>query len=91
MGPDLEWLIRCFDPVTRELGKVRRKTCVFICDDHESHVTGDFIEYCRNNIELLLLVPHSSHLIQPLDVTIFGLLKKAMAAELNGPIQTEVA
>ena len=86
----LEWLIRCFDPVTRE--KAGGKTRALICDGHESHVTGDFIEYCRNNnIELLLLVPHSSHMTQPLDVAIFGPLKKAMAAELHGLIQTEVA
>ena len=39
---------------------------------------------------MLILPPHSSHLTQPLDVAVFGPLKKHMAAELQGIIQTEV-
>ena len=39
----------------------------------------------------MLLPPHTSHLTQPLDVAVFGPLKKAMAVELHGLIQTEVS
>src|SRR6266480_3308906 len=80
---------RCFEPATRE--KANGQTRVLICDGHGSHVTADFIRHCReHNIVLLILPPHSSHLTQPLDVAVFGPLKKAMAAELQHIIHTEV-
>ena len=51
----------------------------------------DFIRHCReNHIELLILQPHSSHITQPLDIAVFGSLKKAMAAELQKIIHTEI-
>ena len=85
----LEWLRRCFEPATRD--KVNGQTRILICDGHGSHVTSEFIAHCREyNIVLLILPPHSSHLTQPLDVAVFGPLKKHMAAELQGIIQTEV-
>lgn len=34
-------------------------------------------ECCKNNIYLLYLPPHTSHVLQPLDVAIFGPLKQA--------------
>jgi hypothetical protein len=44
-----------------------------------------------NKIVLIILPPDTSHLTQPLDVGIFGLLKKAMASEMAPLISTEVA
>ena len=71
--------------------KANGQTRVLICDDHDSHVTAEFIAHCQQyNIMLLILPPHSSHLTQSLDVAIFGSLKKHMAAELQDVIQTEV-
>jgi frataxin-like iron-binding protein CyaY len=85
----LEWLRRCFEPATRD--KAHGETRVLICDGHASHVTVEFMAHCRaHNIVLLILPPHSSHLTQPLDVAVFGPLKKHMAAESQGIIQTEV-
>lgn len=37
----------------------------------------------EHNIDLHLLLPHSSHLLQPLDVGVFGPLKKAVSARLD--------
>ena len=86
----LEWLRRCFEPSTRE--KANGKPRLLICDGHASHVTGDFIAYCMyHNIVLLLLPPHTSHLTQPLDVAVFGPLKRYMAMELQELIQTEIS
>lgn len=71
----LEWLRRCFEPITRE--KANGELRVLILDGHESHVTGNFIAHCMdNNILLLRLSPHTSHLLQPLDIGLFGLSKK---------------
>jgi hypothetical protein len=37
----------------------------------------------ENNIDLLILPPHCSHLLQPLDVGVFGPLKKYHAYETD--------
>ncbi len=83
------WLMRIFDPETRE--KAGGKSRLLICDGHESHVSGRFATYCfEHNIVLFLLIPHSSHLLQPLDIGIFGPLKKAVSASLEKLIQVGV-
>jgi DDE superfamily endonuclease/Tc5 transposase DNA-binding domain/helix-turn-helix, Psq domain len=86
----LDWLIRCFDPETRNkaVGEYR----LLICDGHDSHITAEFIAYCIDHkILLMILPPHSSHLTQPLDVGVFGSLKKHMASELYPLMRTGVA
>ena len=46
-----------------------------ICDGHDSHITASWIAHCmKNNVILMVLPPHSSHLTQPLDVGVFSLL-----------------
>jgi 4-hydroxybenzoate polyprenyltransferase len=48
-----------------------------ILDGHTSHTNIDLIIAARlNNIELICLPSHSSHILQPLDISIFGPLKK---------------
>ena len=57
---------------------------MLICDGHDSHITGDWIGFCMNHdIALLILSPHSSHQTQPLDVAVFGPLKRHMGAKLE--------
>ena len=85
----LDWLIRYFDPET--CNKANEKYRLLICDGHDSHITADFIAHCMNNkILLMILPPHSSHLTQPLDVGVFGALKKHMAAEIDPIVRTGV-
>src|SRR5205085_6600715 len=85
----LDWLIRCFDSET--CNKANEKYRLLICDGHDSHITADFIAHCMNNkILLMILPPHSSHLTQPLDVGVFGALKKHMAAEIDPIVRTGV-
>ena len=44
----------------------------------------DFIDYCdQNKILLCILPPHSTHTLQPLDVTMFKPLSTAYSAELT--------
>ena len=86
----LEWLRRCFEPGTRE--KANGRWRILILDGHGSHITLDFIKHCRDHkIILLRLVPHTSHLCQPLDVGLFGPLKTALSAKLDPLLQTEVS
>lgn len=45
-------------------------------DGHSSHISFDVIEIARdNNIHLLCLPAHTTHLLQPLDVAVFKSLK----------------
>jgi DDE superfamily endonuclease len=43
----LEWLQRCFDPATR--AKAGNQFRMLICDGHDSHISGNFVEHCMNN------------------------------------------
>ena len=49
---------------------------MFICDGCYAHVKESIMDVLStNNIVLKLLPPHTSHLLQPLDVVMFGSLK----------------
>src|SRR2546423_11665002 len=85
----LEWLRRCFEPSTRY--KANQRTRMLICDGHDSHISANFIAHCiNNNIVLLILPPHTSHVLQPLDVGLFGPLKQAVSARLDRIISTGI-
>jgi hypothetical protein len=78
----LEWLKRVFEPLTRT--KANGQYRLLVCDGHDSHISGSFIAHClQNRILLMILPPHTSHLLQPLDVAIFGPLKKRLTAALS--------
>jgi hypothetical protein len=65
---------------------------MLICDGHDSHIAGEFILHCINNNILLDLLPlRSSHILQPLDVSIFGPLKKYIARAQQDVIRHGVA
>jgi hypothetical protein len=57
---------------------------LLIIDGHESHNSLEFQDFCKaNNIITLYIPPHSSHLLQPLDVGCFTLLKKAYGTQIG--------
>jgi hypothetical protein len=77
----LDW-IKHFDYHTapRAKGKYR----LLILDGHESHHSTEFELHCQqNNIITLCMPPHSSHLLQPLDVGCFGPLKQAYGRQVE--------
>ncbi|XP_072400901.1 uncharacterized protein [Diabrotica undecimpunctata] len=54
------------------------KPVLVLMDNHTSHVSLEVIKLCRkNHITLLGFPPHTSHRMQPLDVSIYGPLKTA--------------
>ena len=76
----IAWL-KHFDAstVTRTVGGSR----LLILDGHESHNSLAFQDYCtEHNIITLCMPPHSSHLLQPLDVGCFSPLKRVYSAEI---------
>jgi len=73
-----EWLRQCFEPLTWE--KANGEWRLLLFDGHDSHISGDWFAHCLDNkIIPALLVPHSSHLTQPLDIGVFSPLKKALS------------
>ena len=57
---------------------------LLIMDGHGSHHTARFEDFCKqNNIITLCMPPHSSHLLQPLDVVCFSLLKRAYGTRVE--------
>lgn len=78
----LNWLIKVFEPQTRERAGNKRR--LLIADGHGSHIRADFIAHCmENGIDLLIMPPHCSHLLQPLDVGVFSAFKRAHANETD--------
>jgi hypothetical protein len=72
---------------TRVVGARR----LLVLDGHRSHHSLEFQELCKeNNIYTLCMPPHSSHLLQPLDVGCFSPLKRAYSREVEGLIRHHI-
>jgi hypothetical protein len=64
---------------------------LLILDGHESHYSDEFEEYCKeNNIITLCMPPHSSHILQPLDVGCFSPLKKAYGRQIEDMMRAHI-
>ena len=89
MNLGFEWLVRDFDSITRENSQDR--TWLLIYDDHDNHISAKFIAHCiEHDICLLLLLSHSSHLLQSLDIDIFSPLKTVISIDLDRLIRVGV-
>ena len=77
-----EWFVKIFLPATADM----RKTgpVVLFLDGHKSHETLSLLELAREkNVVVYVFPPHTTHLLQPLDVGVFGPFKKAWAQVLK--------
>ncbi|KAL2015161.1 hypothetical protein VTK56DRAFT_6180 [Thermocarpiscus australiensis] len=84
----LDWIKR-FDYYTapRAKGKYR----LLILNGHESHHSTKFELYCQESKIITLCMPlHSSHLLQPLDVSCFGPLKQAYGRQIEDLIRMHI-
>jgi 4-hydroxybenzoate polyprenyltransferase len=78
----LEWLQKVFLPQTAPQDPSEAR--LLILDGHGSHETMEFMWECySSNIYLLFLPPHTSHVLQPLDLSIFAPLKRAYRKQLG--------
>lgn len=77
----MDW-IRHFDKHTKN--RTVSDYRLLILDGHGSHHSTEFELYCKeNNIITLCMPPHSSHLLQPLDVGCFSSLKAAYGKQIE--------
>jgi hypothetical protein len=71
----LEWLKTHFIPLTS--GRTLGTYIMLILDGHGSHLTAEFDRTCTEHKIIPVCMPsHSSHLLQPLDVGCFAVLKR---------------
>jgi hypothetical protein len=76
-----KWLKTHFQPFVSRSTNSRH---LLIIDGHSSHITARFIAYCiTSKIDFFLLPPHSSHKIQPLDLSTFRPLKTVINLEVD--------
>ncbi|XKL67637.1 hypothetical protein PGB90_003128 [Kerria lacca] len=69
-----DWFNKLLLPYLKKLDEKK----VMIGDNLASHITFSITKKCeQNNIRFVLLPPNSTHLLQPLDVAVFHLLKEA--------------
>ena len=72
----LRWLQKLFIPATTS--RTRGRYRLLILDGHGSHLTPEFDKICTDNDVIpICMPPHSSHLLQPLDVGCFAVLKRS--------------
>ena len=70
----LQWLEKLFIPST--ITHMKGKYQLLILDSHGSHLTPKFNEICsQNNIIPICMLVHSLHLLQPLNISCFAVLK----------------
>jgi hypothetical protein len=71
-----QWLIEVYHPYSLKRIQLGEKR-LLILDGYSSHINVKFIKFCEAyNIILYFLPPHSTRLLQPLDVCLFGPLQK---------------
>ena len=79
----LTWLKEVFEKhsVYRTRGVYR----LLILDGHGSHLTPEFDLFCaEHSIITLCMPPHSSHLLQPCDVSFLVVLKRLYGQQIQG-------
>ena len=68
-----EWLTNIFDRFTKGKARQGRDYRLLILDGHNSHLNMRFIDWCGLHRIILAFFPsHSTHRLQPLDVSLFG-------------------
>jgi hypothetical protein len=78
----VEWLEKIFIPLTTPSGPQEKR--LLVLDGHGSHETVDFMYLCfQHNIHLLYLPPHPSHVLQPLDLSVFSPLKHSYRKQIG--------
>ena len=72
----VEWLGKVFLPQTKPDDPSEAR--LLIVDGHGSHTSDEFMAACYlNNVYLLFIPAHTSHVLQPLDLGCFSSLKVA--------------
>lgn len=77
----LNWLKLIFLPETARIPPLPR---LLLLDGHGSHISTDFLWECRQHqVYVIFMVPHTSHVCQPLDLCPFSVIKLKYRVEIQ--------
>jgi hypothetical protein len=63
---------------------------ILLCDGYKSHFTREILKFCEGRlIHIFALPPHTSHILQPLDVVLFQPYKHFHAKAVDRATRTE--
>ena len=86
-GSETGWInsVIFIDFIVNHFAKhVKRRPCLILYDGHSTHYPSEVIVRCREmGIYLFVLPPNTTHVLQPLDVGVFGPFKKALYANIQ--------
>ena len=72
----LQWLLKSFVPSVIHL--LSKGLVVFFIDGHQSHISLQLVKTEKEKgIHLYCLPPHAAHILQPLNVGVYGPIKQA--------------
>ena len=75
----------------KNVPNVGNEPAMILYDGHKSHVCAPVVEWARQkNIVLYVLPPHSSNILQPLDIGMFGPLKRAYNTQVSQYLRKNV-
>ena len=78
------WLTTVFDRETRAKSRFTRDYRLLFVDGHGSHINMNFLDWCeKNRVLVALYPPHSTHRLQPLDVSLFSPLANFYSQNLD--------
>ena len=82
-----EWMSQVFVPQTAHV----KKPLLLLLDGHVSHQSIQTSALCHENgIHLYCLPPHSSHIVQPIDVGVFKTMKAEWKKAVKRQNETEI-
>lgn len=88
----LAWLQDIFDKNTKRKALQGREWRLLIVDGHGSHINMNFLNWCEEHrIHVAVYPPHTTHRLQPLDMSIFAPLATYYSQSLKGFIQQTTA
>ena len=75
----LQWFLKLFVPTVNHL--LSNGPVVLFVDGHQSHISLQLVNTAKTKgIHLYCLPPHTTHILQPLDVGVYGPVKQAWKA-----------
>ena len=77
-----EWFVKLFLPAVSDM--LKTGPVLLFLDGHKSHEAIDLLEIAKSKgVIMYMLPPHTTHILQPLDVGVFGPLKQQWTQTLK--------
>ena len=88
----LAWLEQIFDKHTKKKAAQGREWRLLFVDGHGSHINMSFLDWCeQHRIYVAVYPPHTTHRLQPLDVSLFSPLATYYSLNLEQFIEQTTA